>query len=179
MATAAANAANAATAATAPNADNNSAETPAAPASRKKLLIIVLAVLLLGGGGAAGWYFLKPQAAQNAQTAHAPVKPPPAPPVFVELEAFTVNLAGDRVLQTTITLQVKEAKDGEQLKLYLPQVKNRMLLLLSAKAIDDLQSPTGKQALAAEVASVLGQAYAKDLAPPVINGVYLTSFVIQ
>ena len=148
----------------------------ARPKSRKKLIVIAIAgMLLLGGGGAAAWHFMKPAAPQ----AHADVKTPPPAPVFVELEPFTVNLAGDRILQTGITLQVKDAKDGEQLKLYMPQVKNRMLLLLSAKSIDDLQSPNGKQALATDIGTSLKQPYAPDLAPPGISGVYLTSFVIQ
>ncbi len=166
-----------ATQAAAQAADSNVTDiNEARPKSRKKLLIIAIAsVLLLGGGGGAAWYYLKPTAQENKVA----VKPPPAPPVFLELDTFTVNLAGDRILQTGISLQVKDAKDGEQLKLYMPQVKSRLLLLLSAKAIDELQSPAGKEALAAEIATSLRQPYAKDLTPPAISGVYLTSFVIQ
>ncbi len=164
-------------AATAPAADSNvTGINEARPKSRKKLLAFGIAGLLLLGGGGAAWHFLKPAAPGEA---HAAVKPPPAPPVFVELEAFTVNLAGDRILQAGVTLQVKDAKDSEQIKLYMPQVKSRMLLLLSSKAIDELQSPNGKQALAIDIAASLKQAYAPDLPPPAISGVYLTSFVIQ
>ena len=158
-------------------ADSNVTDiNEARPKSRKKLVVFAIAgVLLLGGGGAAAWHFMKPASPE----AHAAVKPPPAPPVFVELETFTVNLAGDRILQAGVTLQVKEAKDGEQLKLYLPQVKSRMLMLLSAKSIEELQSPNGKQSLATEIGNSLKQPYEKDLAPPSISGVFLTSFVIQ
>ncbi len=168
MATAAAPSAN--------TADSNAADGEAKPKSRKKLFVIAgVALLLLGGGGAAAWHFMKPPASE----AHAAVKPPPPAPVFLELEPFTVNLAGDRILQTGITLQVKDAKDGEQLKLYMPQVKSRMLLLLSAKSIEELQSQNGKQVLATEIGASLKLPYAADLAPPAINGVFLTSFVIQ
>ena len=165
-----------ATQAAAPAADNNVTDiNEARPKSRKKLLFIVIAGMLLSGGAGAAWYFMQPPALGK----HAVVKPPPAPPVFVELEPFTVNLAGDRILQTGITLQVKGAKDGEQLKLYMPQVKSRLLLLLSAKVIDELQSPSGKQVLATEIGHSLKQPYEKDLTPPEISGVFLTSFVIQ
>ncbi len=159
------------------NADNNVTDiNEAKPKSTKKLIIIAsAAVLLLGGGGGAAWYLLKPA----ANEAPKPVKVESAPPVFMEMETFTVNLAGDRILQAGITLQVKEAKDSEQLKLYLPQVKNRLLLLLSSKSIEELQSPAGKETLATDIATSLRQPYAKDLAPPTISGVYLTSFVIQ
>ena len=50
---------------------------------------------------------------------------------------------------------------------------------LSAKSIEELQSPNGKQALATEIGASLKQPYATDLTPPAINGVFLTSFVIQ
>ncbi len=175
MATAAAPAANAANAANA--ADSNVTDINAArPKSHKKWFVIAgVALLLSVGGGAAAWYFMKPPASE----AHAAVKPPPPAPVFLELEPFTVNLAGDRILQTGITLQLKDVKDGEQLKLYMPQLKSRMLLLLSAKTVDELQSPTGKQALTTEIGASLKQPYATDLAPPSISGVFLTSFVIQ
>ena len=158
-------------------ADSNVTDiNEARPKSRKKLLFIAIAgVLLLGGGGGAAWYYMKP----TGQEKQVAVKPPPAPPVFLELEPFTVNLAGDRILQAGITLQVMDAKDGEQLKLYMPQVKSRLLLLLSSKAIAELQSPNGKQSLATEIGNSLKQAYEKDLAPPAISGVFLTSFVIQ
>ncbi len=145
------------------------------PKSKKGIILAAAAVLLLAGGGGAAWWMMKPQAAE----AHAAKPQPPAPPVFVELEPFTVNLAGDRILQTTVSLQVKKAEDVELLKTWMPQVKSRMLLLLSAKQVDELQTPQGKEALAAEIAARLKQPYAKGLEPAAIDGVFLTSFVIQ
>lgn len=147
----------------------------ARPKSKKTLIIAIAAVALLGGGGGAAWWMMKPQAAE----AHAAKPPPPAPPVFVELEPFTVNLAGDRILQTTLSLQVKKSEDAELLKTWMPQVKSRMLLLLSAKQVDELQTPQGKETLATEIAAALKQPFAKGLEPAAIDGVFLTSFVIQ
>ncbi len=147
----------------------------ARPRSKKLLLVLAGGVLLCAGGGGAAWWMMQSQP-------HAPqaAKPqPPAPPVFLELETFTVNLAGDRILQTTISLQVKESGDADQLKLYLPQVKSRLLLLLSAKTVDELQTAGGKEGLAGEIAAALRQPYEKNLPPPTISGVFLTSFVIQ
>jgi flagellar FliL protein len=148
----------------------------ARPKPKKKLLLLVLAaVMLLAGGGGAAWWLLQPKAAEP----HAAKPAPPAPPVFVELETFTVNIAADHVLQTGITLQVKGAEDADQLKLYMPQVKSRLLLLLSARDIDTLRSPDGKVALASDIATALRAPYASGLAAPAISGVFLTSFVIQ
>ena len=147
----------------------------ARPKPKKKLLLIALAAVLLAGGGGAAWWMLQPKPAE----AHAAKPPPPAPPVFVELETFTVNIAADHVLQTGITLQVKGAEDADQLKLYMPQVKSRLLLLLSARDIETLRSPEGKVTLSSDIATALRAPYVSGLAAPVISGVFLTSFVIQ
>ncbi len=147
----------------------------ARPKSKKKVLLIALVAVLLLGGGGAGWWMLQPKPAE----AQAAKPPPPAPPVFVELETFTVNIAADHVLQTGITLQVKGAEDAEQLKLYMPQVKSRLLLLLSARDIEILRSPEGKVTMASDIATALRAPYVSGLAAPVISGVFLTSFVIQ
>jgi len=145
--------------------------------SRKRLFLALGALLLLGGagGGGAWWWFSHSQA--EAPKAAKPA--PPAPPVFIELETFTVNLTGDRILQTTLTLQVAKPEDAEQLKVYLPQVKNRLLLLLSAKTAEELQTTEGKESLRAEIVARLRAPYEKGLESPAINGVFLTSFVIQ
>ncbi len=147
----------------------------AKPRSGKKWVLLVAALLLLSAGGSAAWWFTRPA----PDSAHAEKPQPPAPPVFVELEPFTVNLAGDRVLQTTVSLQVAKAEDADQLKLYQPVVKSRMLMLLSSKSGEALQAPQGKEALAAEIAASLKQPYVKGLTPPAIGGVFLTAFVIQ
>lgn len=136
---------------------------------------MIAAVLLLAGGGGGAWWFLRPAPA----TAEVAKPEPPKPPIFVELEPFTVNLTGDRVLQTSVSVQVDKQADADQLKLYQPVVKSRLLLLLSAASPEALQAPQGKELLAAEIAGTLRQPYAKGLPPPAIGGVFLTSFVIQ
>ncbi len=165
--------------ATAPEPKNTEQETEtpdAPPKSRKRLWIALAAVTLLAaGGGGAAWWFLRP-----AHEAPKVAKPaPPAPPVFVELETFTVNLAGDRILQTTLTLQVGKVEDADQLKVYMPQVKNRLLMLLSSKNVDELQTTEGKESLRADIVARLRAPYEKGLEAPAVNGVFLTSFVIQ
>ncbi len=147
----------------------------ARPRSKKLLLFIVAGLLLCAGGAGGAWWLMQSQ----PPTQQAAKPQPPAPPVFFDLDTFTVNLAGDRILQTTISLQVGKTADTDQLKLYLPQVKSRLLLLLSAKTADQLQTPGGKESLAGEIAATLRKPYEKNLTPPSISGVFLTSFVIQ
>ncbi len=165
--------------ATAPESTTKDPDTdtpPAAPKSRKRWWIALAAITLLAAAGSgAAWWYLHPAA--EAPKVAKPV--PPAPPVFVELDTFTVNLAGDRILQTTLTLQVSKSDDAEQLKLYLPQVKNRLLMLLSSKTVEELQTTEGKEILRSDIVTRLRAPYEKGLNAPSVNGVFLTSFVIQ
>lgn len=134
-------------------------ETEAAPVkSRNKLLIIVVAVfgLLAGGGGGAAWFFHQkanePKDAAEDKGAKKKVEAA-KPPVFDTLENFTVNLGGegDHFLQLGIVLQLKDDETAEKVKSYLPQIRNRILLLLASKTADELQTAKGKQALIDEI----------------------------
>ena len=152
----------------------SSHDRPSAPSkqSRQRLWIALIVVLLLAAAAGAAWCLLRP-----ASGVPTPVKP--VPPVFVELDTFTVNLAEDRILQTALTLQVGKAADADQLKLYLPQVKNRLLMLLSSRTADELQTTDGKERLRTDIVARLREPFDKDLDAPAIHGVFLTSFVIQ
>ncbi len=134
---------------------------------KKKLIIIiaaVLAVLLIGGGVAA--YMLKQkaaaQAAADAEDGDAPAAKEEhskkdehkAPPVFVALDPFVVNLAdrdAERFAQIGITLQVDDAHFADDLKLYLPAVRNGILMVLAHKTSKELLERSGKEQLAAEI----------------------------
>jgi flagellar FliL protein len=121
-----------------------------------KLLIIIATVfaLLAAGGGGAAWFFhQKAAATENKDDGDdAKSKKKEKPPVFNTLENFTVNLAGgDHFLQLGIVLQLKDEETAEKVKAYLPQIRNKVLLLLSSKTAENLETPKGKEALIGEV----------------------------
>ena len=148
----------------------------AAPKKGKKKLIIIIAavaVLLAGGGGA--FFMMKKKAAEEAaaegedgehaaQVEKKDTKKKDkkkddkhALPTFVPLDPFTVNLADreiDRFAQIGVTLQVEDPKDGDQIKAYLPAIRNNILLLLSRKTAADLAGAEGKELLAEEILRV-------------------------
>ncbi len=130
-------------------------EAPPAKGKGKLLVILValFALLVIGGGGAA-WWFHQKAASAGAEGDEAKAKKVESgkPPVFVTLENFTVNLAGgDHFMQLGLVLQVKDEETAEKIKAYLPMIRNRILLLLSAKTPEELESPKGKQALIDEL----------------------------
>lgn len=134
------------------------------PKGKKKLIIILAAVLVLAlaGGGAAVFMMKKKAAAEaeeddgGAAAAEAKRKEHAAkhPPVFVPLEPFVVNLAdkeSDRYAQIGVTLEVEDAKFAEEMKAYMPAIRNGILMVLSHKTSTQLLSREGKVALAKDI----------------------------
>lgn len=137
--------------------------------SKKLVLILALAALLLAGAGGAAVFVMKKRAAQAAAEAaegeegaaeHVEAgtalrKPDPKhPPTFLPLEPFVVNLAdrdSERYAQIGITLQVDDAKVAEQLKLYMPAIRNGVLMILAHKSSAELLERSGKERLAVEI----------------------------
>ena len=105
---------------------------------KKKLIVIVLiALVVVLGAGAGGLIYMKKKAAAEAQAESedgAPVKAHASakaelkhPPTFLPLDSFVVNLAdkdSDRYAQIGITLEVMDAKFAEQMKAYMPALRN-------------------------------------------------------
>ena len=166
----------------APAADQADGKAPA-KGSKKLIIIIVgvVVVLLLAGVGA----FLLMQknmsqqddegedgAAQASQVAESSAKPkvdPGAPPIFVPLEPFNVNLADretERFAQIGINLQVDDAKVGDQMKLYMPAIRNAILLILSRKSAEDLLTAEGKVQLASEIQRGAARAMGYEIEEP-------------
>ncbi len=139
-------------------------------------MIIASAVLLLGaGGGGAAWYWRQGQ--DEAQT-----QPKQKPPVFVSLETFTVNLKpehGDQHLQTNLTLKMEDAAAADLIKLHMPEVRNRVLLLLSSKAASQIAAVDGKKKLASELLAEIKQPFSENNPEHAVQSVLFTSFVIQ
>jgi len=131
-------------------------EDPTVPKkSSKKLLMGVIASLLLIIAAGAGWYFTK----GNDHTPHAEeVKVVPAkPPIFVALEPFTVNLqreSNDQYLQMGITLKLFEADIDAKIKANLPEIRSKILQLLTTKTASELVTAEGKQKLVKEILSM-------------------------
>jgi flagellar protein FliL len=157
------------------------ADAAPAPKGKKKLFLIVgiaLAVLLAGGGGAL--VLMKKSSADAEAEAEldedggsAPVKksktaaaPTGAPPVFVPLEPFTVNLAdsaADRYAQVAVTLQIDDAKLEAELKAYLPAIRNNILLALADHTAAQLLGRDGKRLLAERIRRETARAMGYEL----------------
>jgi len=176
-------------------------------AGKKKLVIIIVAVLLLlaaAGGGLVFWLKAKAQAAQAedaeegsavAQAAAAPKRDPKVVPVFVSLDNFTVNLAdreAERYAQIGISLELNDAKAGEKIKVFMPAIRNNILMVLAHKRSSDLLERSGKEKLAEEVLRETERALGLEPAMPgaakkrgddeeprPVRAVHFSNFIIQ
>ncbi|HRH17965.1 MAG TPA: flagellar basal body-associated FliL family protein [Aquabacterium sp.] len=173
------------------------AESGAAPKGGKKKLFIIIGVavaVLLAGAGGGAVYLMKKKAAEEAAAAEAeysgdeedvaadePAKKPAhdakkegnaTPPVFIPLDPFTVNLADretDRYAQIGISLQVDDAKVGDELKVFMPAIRNSILLILSHKSADQLLSLEGKTKLAEEIKREAARAMGYEIQEPEVE----------
>lgn len=148
----------------------------AKPKKKRRLLKWMLALLLLTASGAAAWYFMEGQGQGKAEAVQ------PKPPVFVMLEPFTVNLQpeeGDQYLQVGLVFKVSDSAAGEAIKLHMPEIRNRILLLLSSKHASELSTVDGKQKLSAEIMAEARRPLAPQPANLGIVNVFFTAFVIQ
>jgi flagellar FliL protein len=132
------------------------ADAAAPPKKKRGKLFIIIGVLfvLAGGGGGAGWYFMRPLDPNAPKVAEKP-----KPSIFVPLESFTVNLAPadgqSQYIQTALTLKVEESEAADLIKERMPQVRDRVLMVLSSKKGPDLLHTQGKQKLAAEISEAV------------------------
>ena len=148
----------------APAPTATAAEAPAPARGKKKLIIIIAAaVLVLAVGGGAALMLMKKKAADaesDGADDHAPTKSavskhdPKAVPVFVPLDPFTVNLAdrdAERYAQVGITLEITDTHVGDQIKLYMPAIRNHILMAIADRTAAELLDRPGKAALAEKV----------------------------
>ena len=162
--------------------------------SGKKLLIviIVLLVVVLLVGGAGTLLLLKRHNVEEVEEEEVPVETvrskkkstKPLPPVYVAMDAFTVNLvpeSGEQFVQLIISVEVADAESGEMIKTYTPKIRNNVMMLLSSKKASELLTKEGKEKLAEEIRDQMNQVLDPrargDDAP--VKEVLFTSFIIQ
>lgn len=173
-------------------------EGAAPPKKSKKLLIIIIAalVLILGLGGGAAYFLMKDNGDHEGDDEEVAMEKGKTDkkkdshgketmPVYIALDAFTVNLIpenGEQFLQLILSAEVNDIKVGDKVKSYTPKLRNNIMMLLSSKKASELLSREGKEKLSTEIRDMMsdvlepGSAGKKD-AP--VKEILFTSFIIQ
>lgn len=181
---------------------------PAKPKSKKLLFILIGVVVLALAGAGGAFYILKKNTAvdeDGEETAHSAQadRASRSPPTFVPLEAMVVNLAdagGNRFAQLGITLQVDDSKTADAMKVYMPSIRNAILMLVSQRSSETMLGIEGKEKLSADIVREVSRvmdypppeskeaaaehsdkpAKKRRAAPPSpLQGVLFSSFIIQ
>ncbi|MCB8888514.1 flagellar basal body-associated protein FliL [Vreelandella malpeensis] len=154
----------------------------ASSGSRKLLWIMIVLVVLSSLGAAAAIYMVLGHG-NGGEAGQTQVAAKPEPPVFARIEPFTVNLSddryGSRLLYTGITLRVGDEQSKKIIEEHMPQVRSRLLILLSGKQASELTSVEGKEALAQAIIGRLNVPLVENQPPLDLQEVLFTDFIVQ
>jgi len=128
------------------------------------------------------------QAAQGPQATPTTFVAPPANPVavpapiFVPIEPFTVTLQNpdtERIMHVGLTLRVSDEQTRTRLEKYMPEVRSRILMVLSSQSPTGVQTQQGKT----DMANAIKQAVNRPFSPlpdgQYVTDVLYTAFVVQ
>ena len=147
--------------------------------NKKSLVIIILiAVIAIGAGAGGTWYAMKMFSGEQSESD----EPKEKPTTFVDLDIFTVNLQPEdlsQYLQVGLTAKTRETPVVAEIKKQMPEIRNRILMLLSSKKAADIASIAGKQQLSQQIVDEIKQSLGSaELQEDVLEALF-TSFVIQ
>jgi flagellar FliL protein len=159
----------------------------------KMLLIIALIALIVLAAGAGAFVLLKgDEQGEDAEASATQEKAKPKPkkkdaaaaPTFMPLDAVVVNLADPgttRYAQVGLTLQLEDAKTADEVKKYMPAIRNGILMLISRRTADELLSAEGKAKLAEEILEMVQKT--TDMEPykgySPVEAVLFSSIIVQ
>ncbi|GJM04238.1 MAG: hypothetical protein DHS20C09_02290 [marine bacterium B5-7] len=158
--------------------------------AKKKLplkLIIIIAVVLLAGGGA-GTFFMMGDKTDDAVVAEVDAEEgeeteTAGEAVYFSLDPpFIVNFTGKsraRFLQVSIEGLTRDVKVKEDITKHFPQVRNNLVLLLSGKTYEELNTQEGKATLRKQVLKEVQKVLEAETGQEGVEDVYFTSFVMQ
>lgn len=115
------------------------------------------------------------------------VAPPTAPlavpaPIFVPIEAFTVTLQNpetERIMHVGLTLRVSDEQTRTRLEKYMPEVRSRILMVLSSQSPTGVQTQQGKNDMVAAIKTAVNRPFSPLPDGQYVTDVLFTAFVVQ
>ena len=100
--------------------------------------------------------------------------------LIAKVAPIIVNLAGptQKYVQVEIIFKLAKPETGEKIKTYMPVIRHKLILLLSSKDANQLESSEGKQKLLQESKNAVNQAMGLTDKEGVTD-VLFSSFIIQ
>ncbi len=166
------------------------AKDESAPKKKSKLLIVmVLLIVLLGAGGAGAYFFFGDRilesiianssagrtAAKKAAAAEAKKTSSGGP--ILTLDPFIFNLAGNssRFAKVSLAVGLQNAKAFEEAKKMVPVLRDKALMVLSAKSADELIDVGKRDNIKIELQNGLKEVFKEK---EDLESVYITDIII-
>ena len=153
--------------------------------SKKMLIILVSAVLVVALVGGGGFFYLKSKGSGAEKGAGTEGTEKSAEKEELDkkktnfpLEGFIVNLAdpgGKRYLSTKIVLELSDDKSIPLVQKRVPEMRDRILMILPTKTFKDIQSVEGKNSLRTTLIAALNEILKQGK----ITNIFFQEFVVQ
>jgi len=151
-----------------------------------KVIIIAAAVLVLLIGGGAAYYFMagddSSESVENSeeQKEEAAVA---SEQVYYDLEkALIVNFpkgSAASLIQVSLSLLLDSVETIDAVKKHEPMIRNNLLMAISAKGADKLQTTEGKEELRAEMLAEITKVMERMSKKNKVENIFFTAFVMQ
>ncbi len=146
------------------------------------LIILVLLVLVLGVLGFIAWKLVSTPPRASSAAGEAPPAAAPkedeGPPVLIEMQDVTVNLAdadATRFLRAKIKLEVRGEKAKKKVEENMVKIRDLVITVLGGKTFDEVRTPHGKFALKEELVYRINRLLGENL----VRNLYFVEFVAQ
>lgn len=103
-------------------------------------------------------------------------------PIFVPIEAFTVTLQNadtERIMHVGLTLRVSDEQTRTRLEKYMPEVRSRILMVLSSQSPTAVQTQQGKNDMVAAIKQAVNRPFSPLPDGQYVTDVLFTAFVVQ
>lgn len=151
--------------------------------SRKQRWLIIALLLLTSALAGTNIYLLLPGDEVAVPGEESAEVAEPETPLYVDIAPFTVNLQSDsysnRLLYTGVSLQVSNEATRDLLLEHMPQLRSRLLTLISGLEAETLISPQGKSQLVAMVLEMIQNDLIAGQPELAVRDVLFTEFIVQ
>ncbi|MBO2927498.1 flagellar basal body-associated protein FliL [Metapseudomonas otitidis] len=164
-------------------------EKPAGKSKLKLIILIVVALLLaIGLSVGATWFFLskggdKKEEGKKEEAAAEHAAPVKQPAIYEPLApAFVVNFnqnGRQRYMQVSVALMARDKGEMDALKVHMPVLRNKLVMLFSGQNFDNLVTAVGKEMLRQQATATVQELAKQETGKVVIEQVLFTNFVLQ
>lgn len=154
-----------------------------------KIIILIVVGLLLAVGisvGATLFFLGKDKGGEDKakEEEHAEEAAPTKQPAIYEsiAPAFVVNFkqqGRQRYMQVSVALMARNQAELDALKVHMPLIRNRLVMLFSGQEFETLMTPVGKELLRQQATTAVQELAQKETGKTVVEQVLFTNIVLQ